>query len=92
MGNRVIPVHRIFDYAKAKEFYMEWSAFPINWEHQADNDVQLYLQISREHITLHLSEHHGDAGPDAKVFREFPKIVGDHHDLTNKNYKFSKPG
>src|SRR5688572_9344011 len=92
MSNKVIPVLRIFDYAKAKEFYIDWLDFTIDWEHQFENDGPLYMQVSREHITLHLSEHYGDASPGAKVFIEFRNISEYHHYLTNKKYKFNKPG
>jgi hypothetical protein len=71
MENKVIPVLRIFDYPKAKEFYIEWLGFMIDWEHRFQPDSPLYVQVSRDHITLHLSEHHGDACPGAKVFIEF---------------------
>ena len=92
MSNKVIPVLRIFDYAKAKEFYIDWLDFTIDWEHRFEKDWPLYMQVSREHVTLHLSEHYGDASPGAKVFIEFSKIAEYHHYLTNKNYKFNKPG
>lgn len=29
----VIPVLRMFDYQKAKEFYVDWLGFEILWEH-----------------------------------------------------------
>ena len=92
MENRVIPVLRIFDYTKAKEFYVDWIGFTIDWEHRFEPDSPLYIQVSREHITLHLSEHHGDASAGAKVFIEIQNIAHYHHDLTSKNYKFNKPG
>jgi catechol 2,3-dioxygenase-like lactoylglutathione lyase family enzyme len=92
MDNKVIPVLRIFDYAKAIEFYVDWLGFAIDWEHRFEVNSPLYLQISREHITLHLSEHHGDASPGAKVFIEFQNIAEYHHFLTKKDYKFNKPG
>lgn len=33
---RAIPILRIFDLAKAKEFYVDFLAFRIDWEHLAD--------------------------------------------------------
>jgi catechol 2,3-dioxygenase-like lactoylglutathione lyase family enzyme len=92
MDNKVIPVLRIFDYQKAKEFYIDWLGFTVDWQHVFEPDSPLYIQISRGHITLHLSEHHGDASPGAKVFIEFQDIAGYHHELISKNYKFNKPG
>ena len=31
---QVIPVLRIFDIAKAREFYIDWIGFTIDWEHR----------------------------------------------------------
>ncbi len=74
MNNKVIPVLRIFDYSKAIEFYVDWLDFKIDWEHRFSTDSPLYMQISREHITLHLSEHHGDVAREQKYSLNFPTL------------------
>ena len=60
---QTIPLLRIFDVAKAKEFYLDFLGFTIDWEHRFGNNFPLYAQISRPGLALHLSEHHGDASP-----------------------------
>lgn len=92
MNQRVIPILRIFDYRKALEFYVDWMGFTVNWEHVFDENSPVYMEISREHISLHLSEHHGDGCPGAKVFIEFYGLAQYHKYLTDKNYKYNKPG
>ena len=59
--HKVIPVLRIFDLAKAKEFYLDWLGFTIDWEHRFTKNFPLYMQISLEDIVLHLTEHYGDS-------------------------------
>lgn len=92
MNNKVIPVLRIFDFAKAKEFYIDWLGFTIDWEHRFGDNFPVYFQVSREHITLHLSEHHGDCCPGAKIFIEYSNLAEYHRFLIDKDYKFNKPG
>ena len=65
---KVIPILRIFDYQKAIEFYINWLGFKIEWEHTFEEGIPIYMEIARAGITLHLSEHHGDASPGARVF------------------------
>ncbi len=65
---KVSPVLRIFDYQKAVEFYVNWLGFKIDWEHVFEEGMPIYMQVSRDNITLHLSEHAGDATPGSKVF------------------------
>ncbi len=49
------PVMRIFDEAKAKEFYIGFLGFGLDWEHRFGDNFPLYAQVSRAGLTLHLS-------------------------------------
>src|SRR5579862_8024455 len=64
---QVIPILRIFDVAKADEFYLGFLGFTVDWEHRCDESAPLYRQISRDGLILHLSEHHGDGSPGARL-------------------------
>ena len=44
----VIPVLRIFDVDKAREFYTDFLGFSIDWEHTFDDHAPVYLQASRD--------------------------------------------
>lgn len=67
---QVIPILRIFDEAKAREFYIDWLGFAVDWEHRFEDNMPLYMQVSKADVLLHLSEHHGDACPGAKILIE----------------------
>lgn len=60
---QTIPIFRIFDLQKAKEFYCGFLGFTVDWEHYFEDEFPAYLQVSWNEFTLHLSEHHGDACP-----------------------------
>jgi len=51
-----IPTLRILDYRKAMNFYIEGLGFNIDWEHRFSANEPIYMQISRNGLTLHLSE------------------------------------
>lgn len=89
--NKVIPVLRIFDVAKAREFYVDWLGFSIDWEHRFEAHFPLYMQISLGDIVLHLTEHYGDCTPGAKVFIQTRNVEALHQELLAKNYKYYKP-
>lgn len=55
---KTIPVLRIFDYQKAIEFYVDWLGFTIVWEHRFEKDMPVYMEVTKEGLTIHLSEHH----------------------------------
>lgn len=88
----VKPILRIFDYAKAHEFYVVWLGFRIDWEHRPAASPA-YLQVSRGEVMLHLSEHHGDCSPGARVFiDDFQGLASFHQQLLAKEYIYNKPG
>ena len=90
--NQVIPILRIFDEAKTLEFYVEWLGFKVDWTHRFDKNAPLYMQVSRDGLVLHLSEHHGDSTPGAKIFIECEGLREFHKALIEKKYKYNRPG
>jgi uncharacterized glyoxalase superfamily protein PhnB len=83
---------RIFDEAKAKEFYMDYLGFVIDWEHRFEDNMPLYMQISYKNCIIHLSEHHGDCCPGAAVRIEVGNIESFYSRLLSKDYKYARPG
>lgn len=53
---RGIPTLRIHNYHAAVEFYIDFLGFTIDWEHRFGPAEPVYMQISRHHLVLHLSE------------------------------------
>ena len=86
------PIFRIFDYTKTLEFYVDWLGFKIDWEDKPAN-APVYMQVSLDDIIIHLSEHHGDCSPGARVHIEnFVGLKEYHKKLLDKQYKFMRPG
>lgn len=86
-----IPVLRIFSVEKAKEFYLDFLGFTLDWEHRFGEDFPLYMQVHRSGLTLHLSEHHGDATPGSTVFVPVDDIDALCRDLQSRPYTYAKP-
>ncbi len=92
MLQKIIPIIRIFDVAKAKEFYIDWLGFEIEWEHQFEPNTPYYIGIKRDDIQFHLSEHHGDSVPGVRVFIECNEIEKYFAELQSRPYKYYRPG
>ena len=84
-----IPVLRIFSVDKAKEFYLEFMGFQLDWEHRFSPDLPLYAQIHRDGLILHLSEHHGDACPGSTVFARTEDLLALQRELLDKQYGYA---
>lgn len=89
---KTIPILRIFDEPKAREFYVGFLGFTVDWEHRFASDSPLYMQISRGDCVLHLSEHHGDTTPGAAIRIETSELAAFHAELAAKQYKYARPG
>ncbi len=90
--HRVIPILRIFSREKAREFYLDFLGFHVDWEHRFDPTAPVYLQISRGNLALHLTEHYGDCCPGSTVFVRMTGIDAFHREITSRNYPYLRPG
>lgn len=86
-----IPILRLFSEEKAKEFYVDFLGFRIEWEHRFGDNFPLYAQIKRSELIIHLSEHHGDATPGTTVFVPVENIDALFSELQAKEYRYAKP-
>jgi catechol 2,3-dioxygenase-like lactoylglutathione lyase family enzyme len=89
---KTIPLMRIFSVEKAREFYLDYLGFKVDWEHRFEPALPLYMQVSRDGLLLHLTEHYGDCTPGSKVFVEMKGIAELHAELKAKNYNYLRPG
>jgi len=89
--NNSIPIFRMFNEAKAREFYLDFLGFSVEFEHRFEPGMPLYLGICRGKLQLHLSEHHGDASPGATLFVPMKGIEALRDELREKNYPYGRP-
>jgi catechol 2,3-dioxygenase-like lactoylglutathione lyase family enzyme len=87
----IIPILRMFDEQKAREFYVGFLGFNIDFEHRFEPGLPLYMQVSRAGAVLHLSEHHGDATPGSAVRIGVGDLDALASEFREKDYKFARP-
>ena len=87
-----VPILRIFDEAKAREFYVGWLGFAVEFEHRFEADTPIYMGIALGDCRIHLSEHHGDGAPGARIRICVDELEAYHQALTAKQYKYYRPG
>lgn len=86
------PIFRMFDQAKAREFYVDYLGFAVVFEHRFEENFPLYMGLERDGLTLHLSEHHGDCCPGGAIRVEVQDIAALHREIQAKNYGYANPG
>lgn len=86
------PILRIFDETRAREFYLDFLGFRLDWEHRFEPGLPLYMQVSSGACVLHLSEHHGDASPGAALRIQTTALDAYQASLLAKAYRYARPG
>jgi uncharacterized glyoxalase superfamily protein PhnB len=86
------PILRMFDEAKAREFYVGWLGFAVEFEHRFEPGTPLYMGLRLGDCAIHLSEHHGDGSPGANIRIQVDELEAFHQQLVAKQYKYYRPG
>ena len=89
---QTVPIFRMFSVEKAKEFYVGFLGFTVDWEHRFNDNSPVYLQVSRGGLVLHLSEHHGDCCPGSTALVHLDGLDAFHQELDAKAYRYLRPG
>jgi uncharacterized glyoxalase superfamily protein PhnB len=82
----------MFDVAKAREFYLDYIGFAVEFEHRFHDNAPLFMGISRDGLLLLLSEHHGDGTPGSHVRIDISGVRELHDELKAKKYRSMNPG
>jgi catechol 2,3-dioxygenase-like lactoylglutathione lyase family enzyme len=88
---RTIPTLRIFSVEKALDFYVGFLGFKVDWEHRFYPNAPVYMQVSRDGLELHLSEHHGDGTPGTHVMVLMKGIDDYCAEIAAKPYPYYNP-
>ena len=89
---KAIPTLRMFDIVKAREFYVNFLGFKVDFEHRFEPDLPLFMQLSLGDVVVYLSEHHGDCSPGSKIVIETTGLAAYHAALMAKKYGYARPG
>ncbi len=87
-----VPILRSFNEAEAKDFYLRYLGFSVVFEHRFEKDLPLYMEIIRDDCILHVSEHHGDATPGARIRIQFPNVDALQSEISARGHSRLRPG
>lgn len=87
-----VPVIRILSFEQAKEFYLDYLGFDLEWEYRFEDGFPLYAEIRRGDLTLHLTEHDGDAMPGSTIVVPVEDIDALYRELMAKEHAYATHG
>ncbi len=86
------PILRSFDEQRTRRFYVDFLGFEILFEHRFEPGMPLYLGLQKDECRLHLSEHHGDAAPGARVRIAVDDVKAYAKSLRERAFEDTRPG
>jgi hypothetical protein len=88
-----VPVLRSLDETRAREFYIDYLHFTIEWEHRFEYAQSiLYMRLRRDRFVLDLSEHHGDGTPGSAIWVPISDVAAYRDELRATGYDRMSPG
>lgn len=87
-----VPVLRVQRIDDAREFYLDYLGFSVEWEHRFEPGLPVYMRVSRDRAQIDLSEHHGDGTPGTVVWIPVADVTALHEELAAKRYARVRPG
>ncbi|MEK4425100.1 glyoxalase superfamily protein [Solibacillus sp. FSL K6-1523] len=88
----VIPAFRITDYSRSKVFYIEGLGFQIDWEHRFEPHFPVFVQISKDDMTIYLTEHTEDCQIGGLIHFFVPNVENWYNELKgNKDINIMEP-
>ena len=68
MSQTVIPQLRTTNAQRSLDFYVHRLGFEVDWEHQFEPGLPLFVQLTRQGQTIFLTEHTGDCQVGGAVY------------------------
>src|SRR2546425_10865696 len=60
MRQRAFPQLRMTNWKRTRAFYVEGLGFNVDWEHRFEPGLPVFAQLTRDGLSLFLTEHAGD--------------------------------
>jgi catechol 2,3-dioxygenase-like lactoylglutathione lyase family enzyme len=79
-----VPTLRVTDADASARYFCEKLGFTRDWEHRFEPGLPLYVSVSRDAITLHLSEHTGDGPLEVRVYAYVSDATNLHAELVRR--------
>ena len=89
--NGIIPTFRVSDARAAERFYCEILGFRTSWEHDPGDGYPVFIEVARDSVAIHLSEHDGDGPEGVSIYVNVADARALHAEVTGKGASASAP-
>jgi catechol 2,3-dioxygenase-like lactoylglutathione lyase family enzyme len=91
MTQRVTPQLRSTNWERTRAFYEEGLGFRVEWEHQFEPGFPVFAQVSRDSLSLFLTEHAGDCQVGGAAYIIVDDVDALYQEITGRGVKVLEP-
>ena len=88
---RVVPQLRSTDWERTRAFYVDGLGFTVDWEHRFEPGFPVFAQVTRDGLTLFLTEHAGDCRVGGAAYIVVDDVDGLCDEIRGRGVKPSEP-
>src|SRR5512145_986978 len=91
MAQRVTPQLRSTNWKRTRAFYEEGLGFRVEWEHRFEPGFPVFAQVTRDSLSLFLTEHAGDCQVGGAAYIVVDDVDAFYREITARGIKVSDP-
>jgi len=91
MTQRVFPQLRMTNWARTRAFYVDGLGFSVDWEHRFEPGLPVFAQLTRDGLSLFVTEHTGDCQVGGAAYFVFDDVDGFYDEIRGRGIKPAEP-
>jgi uncharacterized glyoxalase superfamily protein PhnB len=91
MQQRVFPQLRMTDWTRTRPFYETGLGFTVDWEHRFEAGFPVFAQLTRDGLSLFLTEHTGDCQPGGAAYFVVNDVDALFREITARGIRSEEP-
>jgi catechol 2,3-dioxygenase-like lactoylglutathione lyase family enzyme len=91
MNQRVFPQLRMTNWDRTRRFYSDGLGFVVDWEHRFEPGFPVFAQLTRDGLSLFLSEHAGDCQVGGAAYFVVDDVDRLFHEIRERGIKPAEP-
>ena len=91
MSQRVFPQLRMTNWKRTRQFYADGLGFVVDWEHRFEPGFPVFAQLTREGLSLFLTEHSGDCQVGGAAYFVVDNVDALHREIRDRGIQPPEP-
>ena len=91
MTQRVTPQLRSTNWARTRAFYEDGLGFRVQWEHRFEPGFPVFAEVSRDGLSLFLTEHAGDCQVGGAAYILVDDVDALHREIVARKVRVAEP-